>query len=265
MSDPELAESSAKKFTHPRSARDVYGAAVGVVALLGAFSYFAFARAPQKPNGASGGAVRVERVHSFGNAARAEACAPSGTPCEKLVNGSSIPAGSHLRTDFQTELALSLGDKGHLILARGSELELLGASKGTARLRRGSLFGELEDTRGTFELELPHGTLSATRAKFAAHAESDASRVEVSRGNVRVENTDGHASPVHAGEVARFSKTRFDVEPGQVLGSALAFDDDADSPRAERQTRGLGELSARKPGSREELGGAVHLVSHAVK
>ncbi|MFT3723995.1 MAG: VIT domain-containing protein [Hyphomonadaceae bacterium] len=50
-----------------------------------------------------------------------------------------------------------------------------------------------------------------------------------------------------------------------MLSTALAYGEDGEERAGERQTRGLGELNARKPGTREELGGAVKLVDHAVR
>jgi hypothetical protein len=235
--------------------------ALGVVALLGLFSYLAFGRGAAT-KASTLRALRVESVRSSGSAAKAEACAPSGSPCQKLTSGSRVPAGSVLKTDYASELQLSSDAGLHVIVGRASELRLL-PDGADAELSRGSFFADV--ARESFTLAQPHGSVTATAAKFGAYAESDASRVEVSRGNVRVQGNDGHRSPVRAGEVARFSQSRFEVDAAPLLGRALAFDEDGDGPSPERTSRGLGELSAKKPGSREEQSGAVHLVKHAAR
>ncbi|MFZ5894555.1 MAG: VIT domain-containing protein [Myxococcota bacterium] len=248
----------------PSSGKEARWVAFGVLALLGLFSYLAFGRTPREKSHASG-ALRVENLRSSGGVANAQACAPSGGACQKLGKGGSVPAGSRLKTDMRTELSLTLGNGSRLVLGRGSELKLSADAGSDAELEHGSLLAEISREQGSLALALPHGSVSTKGAKFSAYAESDASRVEVTSGSVRVEDQAGHASPVRGGEVARFSKTRFNVDPATLLGSALAFGEDGEERALEQKTRGLGELSARKPGNRDELGGAVHLISHAVR
>ncbi|MFT3723994.1 MAG: FecR domain-containing protein [Hyphomonadaceae bacterium] len=194
-----------------KSGREARWTAAGVVALLGLFSYLAFGRSNTKSDG-SLQQLRVSSVRASGGTARAEACAPNRGPCQKLAAGNTIPAGLELRTDYQSELRLSAEGGRELTLGRSSELRLGTKESQSPELVRGTLGVEIERGKRSFSLSLPHGSLSSSGAKLLAHADAEASRVEVTSGSARVEDRAGHASPVRAGEVARFSDSRFDVD-----------------------------------------------------
>ena len=49
------------------------------------------------------------------------------------------------------------------------------------------------------------------------------------------------------------------------IGQRMAFGDDASTDRDDGPAPGLGELHARKPGSKDEIDGAVRLTRHDVK
>ncbi|HWA76204.1 MAG TPA: VIT domain-containing protein [Polyangiaceae bacterium] len=258
----KVSEPSAKEAaTSSRESRWLLGGVLGLLALFGAL---AVKRAPSTL-GANGGPARVERIHSVAGAV-VSACAPSGSPCQKLSEGGSIPRGSRVKTDFSSEADLLLADGTALRLERASEVALSSDGERGATLLRGGVVVEVARQKAALTLALPHGSLSTVYGKLAARAARDFTTVEIVRGAAHVEDRAGHKDSARAGELVRLSDAGLQVSPTPLLGSALAFESSAgDSPGKDAPPTGLGQLSARKPGARDELQGAVKLVSHAVR
>jgi hypothetical protein len=233
----------------------------GVLGLLALFGVLAVKRAPTSA-GSGGGPARVERIRSVSGSG-VFACAPNGSPCEKLSERASIPRGSRVKTDFGSEAELLLADGSKLLLDRGSELTLSSSAERGATLLRGGLALEVARQKTELVLVLPHGSASTSAGKLAVRSAKEFTSVEVVRGTVRVEDRESHTDTASAGELVRLGEGGLRVAPTPVLGSALALEQGSDERDA--IASGLGELRAKKPGTREELSGVVRLVSHSVR
>lgn len=233
----------------------------GVIGLLGLFAALAMKRTPSATRGGDARA-RVERVTTATGAEGLTACPPGGGSCLHLGAATSVPDGSRIKTDFATRAELRLADGSRLRMERGSELLLDSGDVRGLRLERGSVEAELVRAKTPFAIELAFGRLSSDFSKLLLRAAKDAVTVDVLRGSVRIEDTARRALSAHSGEQARLTRDGARVTPTPVLGSALG---NGEALERDAGTRGLGELRARKPGSRDEMEGAVHLASHVVR
>ncbi|HEX7453126.1 MAG TPA: VIT domain-containing protein, partial [Polyangiaceae bacterium] len=102
--------------------------------------------------------------------------------------------------------------------------------------------------------------------KVALRAGSDFAILDVIRGTASFGASTGTPLRVAAGEEARcYRGARPYVSSGAALAEAVSFSDALQSANEPGTTsRGLGELTAQKPGSSEELRGAVKLAAHSV-
>ncbi len=195
-------------------------------------------------------------------------CDPNGGSCSRASAGSAVPAGSELRSGGQSSAQIVLADGTQLALDHDTVLSLASASAGHAHLSRGAVVVEVPSkaaTRARFDLSDSFVELGA--GKVALRAGSDFAILDVLRGTASFGTSAGTPLRVAAGEEARCYRGAAPyVSSGAALAEAVSFTDallDASEPGA--TSRGLGELTARKPGSSEELRGAVKLAAHSVR
>lgn len=266
-SDFEIAEPPRASAVPPpaakRSARVSRGWVVaGALGVAAAFALLQ--RGPEEPSREVPLAgPRVEVVSSTTAQSGLAACAPSGSPCQMLESGARVPSGSRLRTDFGTRATLAFEDGSRVSMERGGELVL--RASGPPELLRGRFVVELAGT-GTRVLDLPHGSVSAQRAKLSIQSNPEDASIEVVRGSVQVRDRAGGEVALRAGEQTRLGQGPLVALAVPELGESSSWSERLRSDREEQSTpRGLGELAAKKPGAQQELEGAVRLALHRVK
>ena len=194
-------------------------------------------------------------------------CDPHGAACAQAAVGAAVPAGSLLRTGARSSAQITLADGTALALDHDTELQLAGSSR-RARLSHGSLVLDVGSKPGARAgLDVNEGTLDMKAGKVALRAGSDFAILDVVRGSATLTRDGSNPLHVNSGEEARMYRGAAPyVSAGATLAEAVAFTDhllDANEPGT--SARGLGELTARKPGSSEELRGAVTLAAHRVR
>ncbi len=200
-------------------------------------------------------------------------CDEAGKTCAPLGPSAAIPRGSLVRTDDRTRAELKLDDGTTLVLDRSSELVLHAAADRSATLSRGAVVADVSHVSGDAkaELRVPTGRVEVLGTKLSLFAAPDRARVDVARGVVRIFDASSKSELVYAGEEGRLEKGKAPVvSPSSTVAESFAWSErglkktklaaDADEP-----LRGLGELRAKKPGTKEERDAAVRLVRHDVK
>ena len=194
-------------------------------------------------------------------------CDPRGEACAGATVGASVPAGSLLRTGPRSSAQIALADGSALVLDHDSELQLAGGAR-RGRLIQGALVLDVSSKPGArAELDVNEAALQVKSGKVALRAGNDFAILDVVRGSATL--TANGTNPLHvgSGEEARLYRGSAPyVSAGATLAEAIAFSDSAlDASDSVSSTRGLGELTARKPGTSEELRGAVKLAAHHVR
>ena len=220
-----------------------------------------------KPGQATAQRGTVMRLVAANTGIGLQICDPQGAACAQAAVGTAVPAGSVLRTGPRSSAQISLADGTALALDHDTELQLAGSSR-RARLSHGALVLDVGNKPGArAQLDVNEGALDVRAGKVALRAGSDFAILDVVRGSATL--TAGSANPLHVsgGEEARLYKGSAPyVSAGATLAEAVAFTDSLlDASEAASSARGLGELTARKPGSTEELRGAVKLAAHRVR
>lgn len=193
-------------------------------------------------------------------------CDPSGGSCSQASEGSAVPAGSVLRSGPRSSARIELADGAALALDHDSELSLASKTH-PARLSRGSIVLDVTKAGGRARFDVNEGKVELGTGKVALRAGSDFAILDVVRGSASLSGPDGNPLRVAAGEEARLYRGAAPyVSSGAALASAVAFTESLlEAKDSAAQSRGLGELTARKPGSLEELRGAVKLATHRVR
>jgi Vault protein inter-alpha-trypsin domain/FecR protein/von Willebrand factor type A domain len=197
-------------------------------------------------------------------------CQPDGSSCKPVTEGAKVTAGSLLRTDQRTRVHLEMSDGTRLALDRATELTLGEQAGRLAGIRSGAIVADvahLDEGPGA-QFDLPIGKVEVLGTKFTLTVTEDRSAVEVVRGSVRLSNNGGESVVVRAGEEGTLEKdANPSVMPASSLGESLAWSErnDVEDGPDDALVRGLGELRARKPGSKGELNQAVRLTKHDVK
>jgi len=210
---------------------------------------------------------KVVRLVAANTGLGLQICDPQGAACTAGVVGATVPAGSLLRTGSRSSTEIALADGSALALDHDSELQLAGSSH-RARLSHGSLVLDMSNQPGArAQLDVNEGTVDIKAGKIALRAGSDFAILDVVRGSATLSANGANPLHVSGGEEARLYKGAAPyVSAGATLAEAIAFTDSLlDASESGANTRGLGELTARKPGSGEELRGAVKLAAHRVR
>ena len=197
-----------------------------------------------------------------------ELCDADGKSCAPLANGAAVPGGSRLKTDERTRAYVDLGDGTRLALDRATEITFGSKPARWAKLDRGAIVADVAHIEGqTAQIDLPGGAVEVLGTKFALRTSSEAAAVDVSRGSVRLVDSEKRAVVVRAGEQGRIQHGMPPyASSAPTLGSAFAWSEAAAAEAdTEVSSRGLGELKAKKPGKDAELDRAVTLTGHKVK
>jgi len=206
----------------------------------------------------------VMRVVAPNTGISLQICDPQGKACTQGAPGMAIPAGSLLRTGPRSGAQVALSDGTAIALDHDTELQLAGNSR-RARLSHGSVVLEITNEKVAHTpLDVNDGALSVRSGKVALRAGSDLAILDVIRGSATLTRNGDTALQVRAGEEARLYRgSAAYVSAGAALAEAVAFTDGLlDASESAANNRGLGELTARKPGKTEELRGAVTLATH---
>lgn len=234
----------------------------GLMLLLGACS-----KPKPKLSEATAQRGRIVKLLAPNTGIGLQVCDPQGAACAQASVDSAVPAGSVLRTGPRSSAQITLSDGTALALDHDTELQLAGGSR-RARLSQGSLVLDVGNKPGTrAQLDVNEGALDIKTGKVALRAGSDFAILDVIRGSATLTANGASALHVSAGEEARLYRGSAPyVSAGATLSEAVAFTDSLlAANEAGSGTRGLGELTARKPGSTEELRGAVKLATHSVR
>lgn len=255
----------------PKSSPILWLAVGGVGAMLAAAAAAAIVIKVRSTSG-PGGDVAAEGWHGTvaklaGNGL--SVCAPDGSSCTPAADHGAVPKGSVLKTDDRTRARVTLADGTELSLDRNTRLAL-GSEKGRrAKLEVGSLVADVAHIEGkTARIDLPKGHVEVLGTKFSLTAGDDSATVDVSRGTVKLVDTEGREVTVRAGEQGRaYAGTAPFVGNSNTLGENIAWSESgiAEDDHEEVAVRGLGELKAKKPGDSSERDNAVSLTAHAVK
>ncbi|MCA9596538.1 MAG: FecR domain-containing protein [Myxococcales bacterium] len=204
-----------------------------------------------------------------GPAGGLKVCDPEGASCTPLSKDGEIGAGSVLVTDGSTRAHVELADGTQVVLDRATRLSLTGDESRRAKLESGALVADVAHVEGqTARFDLPKGHVEVLGTKLALSVVDDSATVDVSRGVVKLTDENDRSVEVRAGEEGRVvaGAPPF-VSSAPALGEALAWSEStlAEDPSEEATSRGLGQLSAKKPGEKQERAGAVTLTAHSVK
>jgi hypothetical protein len=182
----------------------------------------------------------------------------------ELAEGARIAWGTRLETSPGTRARLELDDGTAVALDRATALVLEGAQ--TLTLPGGAIVAELA-AGSSLVVSTGLGEVRATAARVAMPAHDARASVEVVRGEVDVRGPRDSAT-VHAGEEGDLARneSRVEVTATTDLAQRVAFGEGFDARAADDDAApaGLGELRARKPGSKDEIDGAVRLARHDV-
>jgi hypothetical protein len=246
-------------------------ALVGGMAAAAAIGAFVVNKSEKTENqvasleGAWGGTVASVSRASADGGSGFEVCKDT---CQPAVAGAVIEAGSTLKTDGKTRARVKLADETWIALDRDTEVTLPAGKTRQAKIGKGMVVADVKKVDGVepAKLILPQGEVSVTGTKVAATVTERRAAIEIVRGDAEVTSKAGVTSKLRAGEEATISG---DGEPiiaaKATMSDALEWSsesaDDVDAPAL----KGLGELRARKPGSKDEKVGAVKLTKHSVK
>lgn len=220
-----------------------------------------------KPVEATAQPGRVLRLVAPSTGLGLQICDPKGAACAAGGVGSAVPAGSVLRTGARSTAQIALADGSTLALDHDTELHLA-ASARRARLAHGALvFDGALDRSAHAAFDVNEGIVTVPAGNIALRAGSDFAILDVVRGRATLSAGTGGALNVASGEEARLYRGSAPyVSSGAVLADAVAFTDGLlTAGESAAASRGLGELTARKPGSTDELRGAVTLATHRVR
>ena len=186
-----------------------------------------------------------------------------------LAQGAQVGPGTKLVTDGKTQARIDFDDGSSLTIDRATELTL-GTDPRAIAFKDGSILMEVAQVDGApgCVVTTTMATVRTAAAKLALTALDDRTSVEVLRGDVVLEDLAKVIVRVGAGEEGVAAKgQRLEVAAANDLGQRVAFgelgtthNEDTDAP-----VSGLGELRARRPGSRDEKDHAVRLARHDVK
>jgi len=211
----------------------------------------------------------VQRVVGQGANANLQICDPRGNACSTAREGAAVPAGSLLRTGPHASAEIGFASGSVISLDHDSELALPSNAGRHARLTHGSLVIELgAKSAAHARFDVGDGSAELASGKASLRAGDDFAILDVVRGTATLASNSGKPILVNASEEARLYRGSAPyVSSGAALAQAIAFTDAllARADGHENVSKGLGELTAKKPGSTDEVRGAVTLAAHRVK
>ncbi len=213
----------------------------------------------------AGAPARLAKViHPGGPGTGIASVGPDGRTTD-LLEGATVPCGTTLRTDPRSRARVELADGTVLALDRDTRLAY-DAPHGVW-LQGGSIVADVGPG-----VSLVAGTplveIRSTEGRFALTADERRASVGVVRGDVVLHGARDDVT-VHPGEEAELAagSSRPEITATGDLGQRIAFGENFERDRDEGEgpPAGVGELRARKPGSKDEIDGAMHLARHEVK
>jgi tetratricopeptide (TPR) repeat protein len=220
--------------------------------------------------------VSVESA--FGSTSGLVQCARGTQVCQPLAPGDVALPGMRLETDGLTRALVKFADGSALALDRLSRFEIDANEARRGRLLSGNLVAEVAHLEEAVAgggapaaaraiIDVPLGRAEVLGTKFSLRADDGESRVEVSRGSVKLVGAHDQSILVHPGEAAVLATSEAPrlervLDLSQAFGwSSSAFED---RPKS-LETGALGELVAKGPADARERTGAVQLTQHDVK
>jgi hypothetical protein len=239
----------------------------GTVAVLGS-GLGGWAAAGHHGGGAGAGAsARLARVaHPIGPGTGITALARDGHAMD-LVEGAAVPCGTTLVTDARTRARLEL--PGGTVVALDRDTRLTYDDPREVQLQSGSVVADLGPA-ASLVARSPLVEIRSTEARYALTSDDRRASVGVARGQVTLHGPHDDLT-VHPGEEAEIASgsTRPEITATGDLGQRIAFGESFDTSRGgddgDGPPSGIGELRARRPGSKDEIDGAVRLARHSVK
>lgn len=197
-----------------------------------------------------------------------QVCDPKGATCVRALVGTRVPAGSVLRSGAQSSAQILLADGSHLSLDHDSELVLPSNGARHSRLNHGAIALELAGSSASHaRIDVNDATVELNAGKIALRNGVDFAILDVVRGEANFSQASAAPLHVRGGEEARYYRGSAPyVSSGAILAEAVSFSDSPlDTAESGSASRGLGELTANKPGATEELRSAVTLAAHSVR
>jgi tetratricopeptide (TPR) repeat protein len=182
--------------------------------------------------------------------------------------GTRVASGSLLRTGARTRAQILFADGSQLSLDRDSELALPSNAGRHARLRHGDVVLELAGHAASHaRIDVNDASVELTSGKIALRAAADFAILDVIRGGARFARGSGASLGVSGGEELRYDRGSAPyLSSAATLAEAYSFSDSLlEGAELSSAGGGLGELTARKPGTSEELRSAVTLAAHSVR
>jgi hypothetical protein len=183
----------------------------------------------------------------------------------EMSEGADIPAGARVETDPRTRVRLAADDGTVIALDRASSVGLEAGAGRTLSLTAGSLVADVAS--GTpLVVATPLARITAGDARIALTVDDDRTTLEVGRGDAEMAGPH-EATTVHAGEEAALERlsNRVEIAAANDMAQRVSFGEGFDKTSDEKPLAGLGSLRARKPGSKDEVDGAVRLSKHDVR
>lgn len=183
----------------------------------------------------------------------------------------ALGTGAHVVAGPGTRARLDLDDGSVLYLDRGASLTLEAMPR-SVRLESGEIVADVARVEAgpVARVTTANAEVTTVATKLALGVLDGGTRVDVLRGDVKVQGKTGAFAAIGAGghgivsergvELAPASDLARRLELAQRLGEAAVRGEEGDAPLG-----GLGELRARRPGKTEESLRQVALERHAVK
>ncbi len=225
-------------------------------------------RAVRQPWAGKVAAVAVLREN-----AALELCDADGENCRAASEGQEFTGPVTVKTSDATRARLVLADGSEVVLGRSTTFRLHSADGRRASLDAGQAVLDVHaDESDAAFVELPHGRVAVIGTKFALRAEPEQSWISVMRGRVRVTDREDRRVLLEPGQGTRIGAGRAPaVRHLASLADSFGWSErgfvpeTADQGEPDVAPRGLGQLTARKPGENDERRGAVTLTRQNVK
>lgn len=179
--------------------------------------------------------------------------------------GDAIPAGATVQTEAHTRARVELSDGSVVVLDGDTTLTLRPEARALALGAGTAVVEALPGSGPQVTLDVGSGRVDSAGGKLVAGVGEDP-WIQVVRGDARVLGEDAPTA-VRAGEVARFGvgstpSVSVAADPSQALAWA---DLDGVSTAPDQGLPGIGRLSARRPGEREDRDRPLTLARHRVE
>jgi hypothetical protein len=179
--------------------------------------------------------------------------------------GADVWPGTRVETDARTRARLETDDGTAIAIDRATALVLEKGAAHALTLPSGSIVADVAAGAGLL-LATPLAQVSTGDARLSLTSDDDRTSLEVARGDAEMRGARDTAT-VHAGEEGAITRgsSRVEVAAANDLAQRVTFGEGFEPSSDELPLAGLGSLRARKPGSKDEIDGAVRLQKHDVR